>query len=172
MHISKGVAAGQRPNGKNQAGKSPYNKAMKMNDSLRGSKKRYDSKKKRFNRSPSNDDRYLNEDSQTIGQMSQFEQNIYIGAVAGNKIDTTDKDALISWHKSQMKKNKSKKGKVQGPGHHLRRSNSGSQLNDIKKIAQLYHIYGSDNLALVHPAEQPGTLLVRKRSAQYRKILR
>ena len=63
MHISKGVAAGQRANGKNQAGKSPYNKAMKMNDSLRGSKKRYDSKKKRFNRSPSNDDRYLNEDS-------------------------------------------------------------------------------------------------------------
>ena len=84
--------------------------------------------------------------------MSQFEQNIYIGAVAGNKIDTTDKDALISWHKSQMKKNKTKKGQPKG-GAHLRRSNSGSQLNDIKKIAQLYQIYGSDNLALVHPAE-------------------
>lgn len=49
-----------------------------------------------------------------MGQMSQFEQNIYIGAVAGNKIDTTDKDALISWHKSQMKKNKSKKGQAKG----------------------------------------------------------
>lgn len=152
MHISKGVAPRQRSKEKNQTGKSPYDKVQKMNNSLRGSK-RYDSnKKKRFNRSPSNDDRFFNEDSQTIGQMSQFEQNIYIGAVAGNKIDTTDKDALISWHKSQMKKNKTKKGQPKG-GAHLRRSNSGSQLNDIKKIAQLYQIYGSDNLALVHPAE-------------------
>ena len=38
------------------------------------------------------------------------------------------------------------------------------------KIVKLLKTYGNDNLALVNPAEKPGILQVRKRSAQKRRI--
>ena len=34
----------------------------------------------------------------------------------------------------------------------------GEELNDLKKIVDLYKIYGNDSIALVNPAENPGVL--------------
>ena len=43
-------------------------------------------------------------------------------------------------------------------------------MHDLKKIVDLYKIYGNDNIALVNPAENPGVLQVRTRSAEKRKL--
>lgn len=48
--------------------------------------------------------------------------------------------------------------------------NDDEELNDLRKIVNLYKIYGNDNVALVNPAENPGVLLVRTRSAEKRKL--
>lgn len=44
------------------------------------------------------------------------------------------------------------------------------EFNDLKRIVDLYKIYGNDNIALVNPAENPGVLQVRTRSAEKRKL--
>mmetsp|Transcript_38735 Transcript_38735/g.58913 ORF Transcript_38735/g.58913 Transcript_38735/m.58913 type:complete len:87 (-) Transcript_38735:686-946(-) len=84
-----------------------------------------------------------------------------IGVVGTKKLDKVDKYAIKNWRKN-VKKRKKKKEEV-------RRSNSG-EINDLKKIIGLYKLYGNDGLALVNPAENPGVLQVRKRSAERRKI--
>ena len=76
------------------------------------------------------------------------------------KLDKIDKHAIKHWRKSKKKRNTKNK---------LRRSNSG-EINDLKRIVELYKVYGNDNLALVNPAENPGILQVRNRSAEKRKI--
>jgi hypothetical protein len=76
------------------------------------------------------------------------------------KLDKIDKHAIKHWRKTKKKRNQKNK---------LKRSNSGD-INDLKRIVELYKIYGNDNLALVNPAENPGILQVRNRSAEKRKI--
>lgn len=61
-----------------------------------------------------------------------------------------------------------KRSKKQG----MLKVNDDDELHDLKKIVGLYKIYGNDNVALVNPAENPGVLLVRTRSAEKRKLNR
>ena len=44
------------------------------------------------------------------------------------------------------------------------------EVHDLKKIVDLYKMYGNEKLALVNPVENPKILQVRKRSAEKRKI--
>lgn len=89
-----------------------------------------------------------------------LDQNVYINAMGDKKLDKIDKHAIKHWRKTKKKRNKKNK---------MRRSNSG-EINDLKRIVELYKLYGNDNLALVNPAENPGILQVRNRSAEKRKI--
>ena len=77
-----------------------------------------------------------------------LDQNVYINAMGDKKLDKIDKHAIKHWRKTKKKKNRKNK---------LRRSNSG-EINDLKRIVELYKLYGNDNLALVNPAENPGIL--------------
>lgn len=96
-----------------------------------------------------------------MDQLSALDHNLYVGAVGDRKLDKIDKHAIVNWRKQKKKRGKKTK--------HLPRSNSG-EINDLKRIVNLYKIYGNDNLALVNPAENPGVLQVRNRSAERRRI--
>ncbi len=63
-------------------------------------------------------------------------------------VDALDKHAIKRWRKNVRKARK--RGQ-------LARSPSG-ELDDLKKIVNLYKVYGNDNTALVNPIEQPGVL--------------
>ena len=104
----------------------------------------------------------LNEDSQTIGQLSLLEQGLYMGKISTSHLDAFDKQALKRWKKTVKRSKKQGQLKV----------NDDDELHDLKKIVGLYKIYGNDNVALVNPAENPGMLLVRTRSAEKRKLNR
>ncbi len=139
----------------------PKKKGHRAYKQSRGSRVKV--KRSKHQASPrSQNDQYLNEDSQTLGQFS-LDYRLDIGVVGNKKLDKVDKYAIKNWRKN-VKRRKKKKEEV-------RRSNSG-EINDLRKIIGLYKIYGNDGLALVNPAENPGVLQVRKRSAERRKIQR
>lgn len=96
-----------------------------------------------------------------MDQLSALDHNLYVGAVGDRRLDKIDKHAMVNWRKQKKRKGKKQKN--------LPRSNSG-EINDLKRIVNLYKIYGNDNLALVNPAENPGVLQVRNRSAERRRI--
>ena len=104
------------------------------------------------------EDRYkLNEDSRnTIHQLDLINQGIYLP----QNLDSVDKHAIKRWKKNQKKARK--KGQL--------KNNDSTDLNDLAKIVNLYKIYGNDNIALVNPADNPGILQVRTRSAEKRMI--
>ena len=71
-----------------------------------------------------------------------------MGNISSQNIDAFDKHALARWKKTVKKCRK--KGQLQ-------RTDS-DELTDLKKIVDLYKIYGNDGVALVNPAENPGVL--------------
>ena len=46
----------------------------------------------------------------------------------------------------------------------------GVLLQDLSKMVNLYKIYGNDDIAMVNPADDPGILQVRTRSAERRRL--
>ena len=83
-----------------------------------------------------------------------------MGNISSAALDAFDKQALKRWKKTVRKAAK--------VGNMKRTDNE--ELNDLRKIVDLYKIYGNDNIALVNPAENPGVLQVRTRSAEKRKL--
>lgn len=109
--------------------------------------------------SPENEDRYFNEDSATLGQYSLFgEQALFVPTT--KQLDSVDKAAIKRWRKHVKKARK--KGQL--------KQNDDVELHDLSKMVNLYKIYGNDAIALVNPAENPGILQVRTRSAEKRRI--
>jgi hypothetical protein len=80
--------------------------------------------------------------------MSLLEAGLQMGNISSAALDAFDKQALKRWKKTVKKA--AKKGKM--------KRNEIEEFNDLKRIVDLYKIYGNDNIALVNPAENPGVL--------------
>ena len=103
-------------------------------------------------------------DDTTIGKYSVIDNNMQLGLVGERKIDKLNQYALQNWKKEGRRKRRPKNKPKAQPQEEV------DDYNDLKKIVKLYKIYGNDQLALVNPAENPGILQVRKRSAERRRI--
>lgn len=75
-------------------------------------------------------------------------------------LDTVDKNAIKRWKKNVTKARK--KGQLKHDEELLN--------HDLSKMVNLYKIYGNDEIAMVNPAENPGILQVRTRSAEKRHL--
>ena len=76
------------------------------------------------------------------------------------QLDTVDKAAIKRWRKNVTKARK--KGQL--------KFDDGVLLQDLSKMVNLYKIYGNDDIAMVNPADDPGILQVRTRSAERRRL--
>ena len=78
----------------------------------------------------------------------------------GKLLDHLDRAAIKRWRKNVKKARK--KGQL--------KQDDDVELHDLSKMVNLYKIYGNDKIALVNPAEAPGILQVRTRSAEKRRL--
>jgi hypothetical protein len=69
-----------------------------------------------------------------------------MNSLTSKKVDKLDQDAIRSWKRKQKRRKNDK----------LRPESA--EIHDLRKIVDLYKMYGNDKLALVNPVENPKIL--------------